>query len=137
MPVVGPIAFDSRRGTRLLSRNPGETTHSVIPERPVSPIPRVGECSVDASTLGVVSTGLTGLGLLIRQFRIGLRDRGDRKGMINAPYIAPHLVELRSAQSPAGIIQRRKPLSERQSVPPQDSIGDEEVSATPSSGQES
>ena len=57
----------------------------------------------------LILAALSSASLIIRQIRIGFRDRGDRRGLIENPYIASHLVELRRIQSPSGIVKRRRP----------------------------
>jgi hypothetical protein len=54
---------------------------------------------MDLSTISVIAGSVSALGLLVRQIRIGLRDRADRKSLITNPSIAEPLVELRKAQS--------------------------------------
>ena len=90
---------------------------------------------MDTSTLGIVTAaataGITGLAAIVRQIRIGLRDRRDRRGVLEAEDLerAKLLVELRKAQTVSAILEKRRRTPDGQSAPPQETTGGKEAPA--------
>lgn len=50
---------------------------------------------MDATSLEIMAALAGAAGVIATQIRKGIRDRGDRNALINNPYVADHLVELR------------------------------------------